>query len=181
MIGRGGMKKYEAGLKRLIAQNEKVSVANLCAAAGRKRGDFKYRFRTMANFISSLLEYKLEVLFRKTSSLSKIISKLLHALSDEAEYYHVVFDLLNTGKVSKRVKNNISAYRKLERIFLREIEKYVKQSGILRMSEVEGCASHICSRIQVWILHDFHDTPQTIYHELRASINIIEVARSERA
>lgn len=173
------MKKYEAGLRSMVAKDEKLSIIRLCEITDRKLSDFKYRYKTMGGFICQLIEHNLNQMFRKNMDVgfSKLISDLLKMMYEEKEYYYALFKLLSTGRVQARMGHNIAAYRSVEKIFLRELEQYVKKSGLLRMRDIEGCASHICSRIQVWVFHGLEDTPQTIYHELRASIGKIEAAR----
>lgn len=175
------MLRYEAGLREMIAQDQKLSVRGLCKVTNRKLGDFKYRYGSMAKFISALLEHKINGVFsrHKKGSLSRILTDILHMMHDDRKYYHTLFKLISSGRIEKRNQNNILVYRKMERIFTEKIEDYVKQNGVLRMRDIEGSASHICARIQVWVLHELEDTPQTIYHELRTSIDRIEAAKGE--
>ena len=177
------MLDYIIGLENLVDAGErKITVTKLCKKSNKGLYEFKYRFKTMGEFVTKVLEYELNNNLRenKTEAFSRSFYKILSEIYSRRYYYHTVIGLLNSGHLDKRTEHKIEAYRKIEKIFMMEIEKYVKNTGVLRMRDVRGCASHICSRIQVWWTHEFYEDPQTIYQELRSSLDIVERAKREK-
>ncbi|TSO26796.1 hypothetical protein [Lactobacillus sp. LL6] len=177
------MLEYLIGLESLINAGErKITVTKLCRKSNKGLNDFNYRFKTMGEFITQVLEYELNNNLRANTSedFSRIFYNVLREIYNRKYYYHAVIGLLDTGHFEKRIEHKIKAYHKIEKIFMMEIEEYIKSTGVLRMRDVRGCASHICSRIQVWWTHEFNEDPQTIYQELRSSLDIVEKAKREK-
>ncbi|MGQ5710051.1 hypothetical protein [Lactobacillus sp. PSON] len=170
-------------MESLISAGErKITITKLCKMSDKRLNDFKYRFKTMGEFVTHVLEYELCNNLRENTAkdFSRVFYDILKEIYSRKYYYHAVIGLLNTGHFDKRVEHKIDAYHKIEKIFMMEIEEYVKSTGVLRMRDVRGCASHICSRIQVWWTHEFKEDPQTIFQELRSSLDIVERARQEK-
>ena len=171
------MIKYEIILKKKlnVKKIDKFTITRLCSLAGTSQIEFQRRYGTMANFVTLVLNKKLRYILRTyNKNIEQLVYDVLVELHDNKIYYANLFMLISKGRKVGEVERKINAYQSLKKTLFEGLEDYMRPRGPFYVKAIDDCSSHICSRIQVWISHDFKEDPQTIFKEFRRSLRAIE-------